>query len=354
MNKRIIFDVGHPAQVHNFKLVYKELKEKGCNCLFTAKDKEITLSLLETYDLPYFLIGKSGSNFFSKIYKLIGNCLKFIKILIEFKPDIVVCRFSLHASWCSKLMGIPIIGIADTELTKIQDLITVPLAKVKLTAYSYERDLGKNHFRFNGNIELFYLHPKRFNPLEDVAPLLGISNKESYIIMRFVGWSAFHDRDLAGFSNDNKLKALKEFSKFGRVFISAEKELPKSLEPYRINIPFEKMHDVLANAKLFFGESATMASESAVLGTPAIYYDEIGRGYTREEANYGLVSNFNDKIFGQDAAINKGIELLEDPLLRQNMIVRREKFLNDKIDVTAFLVWFIEAWPGSIKIMRDN
>ena len=30
-------------------------------------------------------------------------------------------------------------------------------------------------------------------------------------------------------------------------------------------IPPEKMHDALANASLFFGESATMASESAVL-----------------------------------------------------------------------------------------
>lgn len=28
--------------------------------------------------------------------------------------------------------------------------------------------------------------------------------------------------------------------------------------------------------------------------------------------------------------------------------------LADKIDVTAFLVWFIENWPESFKIMKEN
>ena len=28
--------------------------------------------------------------------------------------------------------------------------------------------------------------------------------------------------------------------------------------------------------------------------------------------------------------------------------------LEDKIDVTAFIVWFIENYPGSVKIMKDN
>jgi len=28
--------------------------------------------------------------------------------------------------------------------------------------------------------------------------------------------------------------------------------------------------------------------------------------------------------------------------------------LKDKIDVTAFLVWFIENWPESFNIMKEN
>ena len=28
--------------------------------------------------------------------------------------------------------------------------------------------------------------------------------------------------------------------------------------------------------------------------------------------------------------------------------------LSDKIDVTAFMVWFVENYPDSVKIMKDN
>jgi predicted glycosyltransferase len=138
------------------------------------------------------------------------------------------------------------------------------------------------------------------------------------------------------------------------VFISAEKKLSMDLDPYRIRIPPEKMHDVLAHAILFFGESATMASESAVLGTPAVYLDKIGRGYTNEEEIYGLVFNFKNMLSDQKQAIQKGIELLNNPNLKKVMQNNRQKFLAHKIDVTAFMVWFVEKFPASKQKMMDS
>ena len=172
--------------------------------------------------------------------------------------------------------------------------------------------------------------------------------------MRFVSWDAYHDKGLSGFSDANKLKAVTELSKYAKVFITSEKELPPTLMPYCIKIPPEKMHDVLANATLFFGESATMASESAVLGTPSIYLDHFGRGYTDEEKDFGLLFNFKQSIQEQEDAINKGIELLTSKNLKKILQQRREKFLNKKIDVTAFMLWFIEKYPDSAKIMKEN
>jgi len=34
--------------------------------------------------------------------------------------------------------------------------------------------------------------------------------------------------------------------------------------------------------------------------------------------------------------------------------LRRQKMLLEKIDVTAFLVWFVENYPESAKIMKEN
>ena len=57
------------------------------------------------------------------------------------------------------------------------------------------------------------------------------------------------------------------------------------------------MDDAIASASLLYGESATMASEAAVLGVPAIYLDNTGRCYTREEEEkYGLVFNFTEGV----------------------------------------------------------
>ena len=70
---KVIFDVGHPAQVHNFKHLYWELEKRGHKTIFIAKDKEITKYLLDTYDLEYIIIGKTEKNIFRKILGTLRN-----------------------------------------------------------------------------------------------------------------------------------------------------------------------------------------------------------------------------------------------------------------------------------------
>ena len=204
-------------------------------------------------------------------------------------------------------------------------------------------------------MELCYLHPHLFKPNQDVKDLLGIKNDERYVILRFVSWFGNHDLGHNGISNENKVKAVREFSKYATVFITSEAELPGEIEEYRIKIPPHKIHDALAFAELLYGESATMASECAVLGVPAIYLDNIGRGYTdEEEKKYNLVFNFSESLEDQEISIKKGIEILKDSKDHSKWQEHRQQLLNDKIDVTAFMVWFIENYPESVKIMKEN
>ena len=125
---------------------------------------------------------------------------------------------------------------------------------------------------------------------------------------------------------------------YGKVFITSEGELPKEIEEYRIKLAPEKIHSVLYYAKLFYGESATMASESAVLGTPAIYIDNDGRGYTDEqESKYGLVANYKETQEDQKKSILKAIEILSS-YNQSEWDAKRTRLLKDKIDVTNFLI----------------
>lgn len=42
------------------------------------------------------------------------------------------------------------------------------------------------------------------------------------------------------------------------------------------------------------------------------------------------------------------------PNLKEEWQRRRQKMLSEKIDVTAFMVWFIENYPDSVKVMKEN
>ena len=131
------------------------------------------------------------------------------------------------------------------------------------------------------------------------------------------------------------------------LFISAEAEVPESFKKYLIKIKPEQMHHVLAYANILVSEGATMASEAGVLGTPAIYVNSLSRCYNEDQERYNTVFNFRNG----EGVIKKVKGILEEDLKSQN---NHKQIIKDKIDLTAFLVWFVENYPNSKQIMKDN
>jgi predicted glycosyltransferase len=106
---------------------------------------------------------------------------------------------------------------------------------------------------------------------------------------------------------------------------------------------------------MFLGDSQTMTSEAAILGTPALKCNTFAGKLSvpnELEEKYGLCYSYQPNAF--DQFMNKAKELSETPNLKEAWAEKRQKFLNDKIDVTAFMVWFIENYPKSAKIMKEN
>jgi len=350
----ILLTTGHPAQVHNFRNIKFELEKKGHKVYWMATDKEISKYLLDFYEISYKIIERPGKSFFSKLVTLIKKTISIISFIRKNEIDVALSRVSPYVSLACFVLRKTHFALTDTETAGFYDKFFSKFVTNLLTAKSFKRTLRKVQIRFDANIELFYLHPRRFKPSDDIYKILGVQNNKPYVIMRFVSWDAYHDKGLSGFTDANKIKAVKAFSEKAKVFISAEGELPAELEHYKIKIPPEKMHDALAHSTLFFGESATMASESAVLGTPAIFLNENWFGSTDEEKDFGLLFCYKQSLNEQQKAIEKGIELLNTSNLTTIMQENQQRFLKNKIDVTAFLVWFIENYPESAKIMKEN
>lgn len=362
----VLFVSGHPAQVHNFRLVREELMKDGHKVFWLTTPKDIATNLLDVYGIPYEVLHKPNKGIVSKAWTLLRNVLWEMRYLRRNKIDIAITRTCPYTTFAAKLCGVKHIILDDTEhaaakttfLTNRMDAVIVPEC--------FWFQLRKDEIRFPGNIELHYLHPKRFTP-KPVWDLLKIETNTRFALVRFVKWDAWHDTQLVGgFTLEQKRELIKRLQKHMRVFISSESELPSDLEPYRIQIPIERMHDVQAAAALFVGESATMASESVVLGTPAIYIDEVGRGYTDEEAREGLlwmyrpVPNRNAMKSdepswisgGVEECIEKAEEIADAKFDSAAYAQRHEAWMAMKIDCTAFLCYFIEQYPNSLKEVK--
>lgn len=349
---KILIDIGHPAHVHLFYNMVNQLVCNGHNVSITARNKQMIRKLLDHYQLHYTVRHNSRKGVAAKLIGLIIITLQLLKQYKRNKPDLLVGGVgNAYISLLSFLTRTPSIIFDDTEHAQSELSFIIKFANCIVTPDCYLKSLGSKHIRYKGYHELAYLHPNRFTPDSSILDLLGVQKDEKYIILRFVSWNASHDIGQSGFSNEMKLKVVNELSKYAKVFISSEGELPDDLKTYQIKIPPEKMHNALAFATLFVGEGATMASECACLGTPAIYVNSLEVGYCTEQGEkYKLVYNYRNS----DGVIEKAIELLITPNLKEEFQNRRQKMLDDKIDVTAFMVWFIENYPQSVQVMKEN
>ena len=348
---RILIDIGHPAHIHLFKIFAWRMQEKGHQILFTCRDRECVLDLLRVYGFVYDNFGKHYSSVQGKIFGLAKNELQMLNTAIQFKPDIFFSHGSTIAAFTSFIMHKPHIALEDTfNMEQVKPCMF--FTKVILTGDYPHPSLGKKEIKYPGYHELAYLHPNVFTPDESVLDILGMKKREKYAIVRFVAWQASHDIGHKGISYENKIKLVNTLSKHLRVFISSETELPEELKKFQINIPPEQMHNALAFAHLFVGESGTMASECAVLGVPAIFINNKHFGCIDDQANYCLLFTYSESENDQIAAIKKAEEIALKQNVREDYLTKREKMLSDKIDVSAFLIWFVENYPESVKEIK--
>ena len=326
------------------------MKKNSHSFLLTARDKEVVFDLLNRYGIKFTSRGKGKKTLYGKLCYIFQADFRILKLAIKFKPDIFISFASPYAAQISWLLRKPHIAFTDTEHAKLGNLAFIPFSNNILTPSCFNSYLGKNHIKFNSYMELCYLHPKYFIPTPNVLDSLGVIKGEKYIILRFVSWDASHDIGQGGLDYETKVKLVEKLSRHAKVFISSEYELHSELKKYQIFIPPEKMHDVLSFASLYIGEGATMASECAMLGIPAIYVNSLSAGTLEEQEKYGLLYCLRDS----KGVLEKALQLLKTSNLKKDYEIRRKKMLSDKIDVTAFMVWFVENYPNSEKIMKEK
>jgi len=319
--------------------------------LFAAKRKDVTEALLIEYNLPFVIFANNQKGLWRKICYLPVELWRFHSLVCRFKPSVLVSNLSLHSSWIGWIHHLTHIAFVDTEERRLLDLITAPLARVKLTGRSYYGKLGRHHYTYPGNHELAYLHPKHFKPDSTVLSELGLKAGEPFVIVRLIAWQAFHDAGLTHMDLDERMQLIGTIAKKKRIFISTESPLPAALEPYHFPLPAGRLHHALSFADLYIGEGSTMASEAVVLGIPAVLLNARHIGYCIEAEHQGLLFRF-DRLGAE--ATQKITELLELTDIREAFREKHRHFISSMIDVTDFMTWFIDCYPDSLARMRED
>ena len=344
---KILIDIGHPAHVHYFKNFIYEMSRKNHEFLVIARNKEVTIDLLNAFEIPFISRGRGSSGFLGKILYYPIALYIIIKKALFFKPDFFLSFGTIYPPIVAFLFNKPMVAITDTEHDFLSNFILKPFSDVILTPSFFREKFGKNHLKVNTLVELGSLHPEYFRPDISVKKkYLNINDNEKFIIIRFVEWNASHDLNENGLSLTSKRTIISELCKIYKVFISSEGILDDEFKKYQLKIPAEKMHDVLFYSELFFGESGTMAVESALLGTPAITFSSSAKkcgNFLDLKDKYELLFYFED----DNKALNCAKKLLGDHESKSKWKFKSKKLINETINFTKFLIWFFENYPHS-------
>ena len=345
---RLLFDINHPVQVHLFRTVIEACRASGHEVRVIARDKDVTLPLLAHFGIACEVLAPTGRGLFGFVRELVVREARMAARARRFRPDLIVGT-SAHAARVARISGARSLVMSDDDADAVPVFrwLAYPLATVIVTPSCLRHEDHRRHRVYEGYQQLFYLHPHRFRPDPLVRRELGLAEGEAFGLLRLSALTAHHDRGIRGLSAAAVRGVQERVAGRFRLFVSSEKPLPAALEPLRVRVAPHRMHDVLAAAAFFVGDSQSMTAESAVLGVPAFRLNDfVGRiSYLRELEEYGLAFGFR---LGEEEALLAALErTLAEPDREAVFAARRARMLAEKGDPLPWLLALLGELAGA-------
>jgi len=324
----------------------QNLLSSGSHVVVVARDKDVIVDLLKRSDFEFRIISKARRTRLGMLFELVIRDLRILYLMRKEKINIAVGT-SVSISHMAYLSGARSIIFNEDDLDYIPlfAMLAYPLANIICTPDGV--DTGKWHRKqrtYPGYHELAYLHPDMFSPDESIKQKMGLAHNERFALIRLSALQAHHDANAKGLSEFQIKDLVAVLEKHGRVFVNNESELPNWLEKYRLPVPSDRIHDVLAHSTCLVSDSQTMTIEAAVLGVPAFRCNSfVGRCSVIHELEqkYELAYGFKPDEFKE--LLHRIENLLSRDQFEAESMAKRDRMLADKINVSDWMIDFLQS-----------
>lgn len=342
----ILIDIGHPGHVHLLHGVAEEMKKRGHKVFYSVRDIPVAKRLMEHYGMtPWVDLGGKKDSLLGKAQTVFSQDMQLLRFVRRNHIDLGLSSGLVlsHVSRLTKMKSF----MFDDDDDAAEPLVTKyghPLTDIVFTPDCIHRKT-KHAVYYAGTHELAYLHPNRFTPDPSVLQHAGLAEGERFFIMRFVALKGHHDVGQAGLSLEQKRALVDLLKTHGRVIITSERAVEPEFEPYRLPVPPEEIHSLMAYSSMFVGDSQTMTSEAAVLGVPALKCNTFaGRLSVPNmlENKYNLCHAYLPERFEDMLAKIRSLLDMPSESLRAKWHAKRQRMLQEMIDPTEFFINHIE------------
>ncbi len=343
---RVLIFVNTPAHAHTYSNAISRLSERGHDVLVLAREYGCTTDLLDFFGITYRVYGSHETTAYSRLEfarELGGQLTEIALEARRFQPDVLFGR-GPYAAFSGTITSAKTVLILDDEPGDFNHTVSQPFADAIITPHVTRRDLGSNHYTFDGFKECAYLHPEVYEPIPDIRDRLGVEDDERYAIVRFNAFDALHDVGAEGFSSAQRTDLLTSLSEEATVFVSDEAGTMdlRQLPAREYDLHPALIHDAIREAHLLAADTGTIVTEAGLLGTPAIRY---GGTEDREFGEFAALENAGliEDCDRYEPVKSRALEFLRDESARTRRRERRDAYVGELVNLTELIVDVAEA-----------
>jgi len=355
---RFLFYLVHPAKFQFHKGQIKYLKEHGHTVDILINSKDVLEDLLKEENWEYTNLFPEGRKirglhvYIAAIINIFRTLIKLLKYTKGKKYDLFIGDL---LTILGRIKRVPSLYPTDDVIKQVpeQSIFLLTCNHIIAPTITNLGYFNKKKIYYDGYKALAYLHPNIFTPSKEKIDEFFL-NKRMFVI-RCTGFGATHDLGRRGIDDIALTKIVEILKIKGEVIISSERKLPEHLKKFEYKGKKNDIFHYIAFADIFIGDSVSMCTEAALLGTPVVEYDDYWHEMEQLlelKYKYKLIELFQPPDY--EAMLNKVIEIINNPDYKKECKIRSEKFLEEKIDVNSFLIWFMENYPNSYMEYKKN